>query len=142
MSRPNFINSNVVYHDNSKEYNIDARGKDLASVLRACEAQDTQSKHQDKPEPEDVQAVDTSFFCTQQFSADIIEKNLRQAIHLASSKADACRRILALETYGYIVLSNEPDDRKAELINPFAAPRYIFTQDDFINARRRKSNVK
>ena len=91
-----------------------------------------------KPEPEDVEPVDTSFFCTGQFAPDIIEKNIRQAIQLASSKADACRRILALETYGYIVLSNVPDDRKAELINPFAAPKYTFTPDDFINARRPK----
>ena len=40
MSRPTFINSKVVYHDNSKEYNIDARGKDLSSVIRACQAED------------------------------------------------------------------------------------------------------
>lgn len=40
MSKPNFFQSNVVYHDNSTEYNIDARGNDLASVLRACEAED------------------------------------------------------------------------------------------------------
>ena len=89
-------------------------------------------------EAENVEPVDTSFFCTGQFAPDIIEKNIRQAIQLASSKADACRRIMALETYGYIVLSNVPDDRKAELINPFAVPKYTFTQDDFINARRQK----
>jgi hypothetical protein len=28
------------YHDNSTEYNIDARGKDLAEVLRACQTED------------------------------------------------------------------------------------------------------
>ena len=28
------------YHDNSREYHIDARGKDLASVMRAIEAED------------------------------------------------------------------------------------------------------
>ncbi len=30
------------YHDNSTEYNIDARGKDLAEVLRAIEAEDVE----------------------------------------------------------------------------------------------------
>ena len=40
MSRPNFFNSKVVYHDNSREYNIDARGRDLTSILHACEAED------------------------------------------------------------------------------------------------------
>ena len=39
MSRPNFFNSKVVYHDNSREYNIDARGKDLTSVIRALETE-------------------------------------------------------------------------------------------------------
>ena len=96
-----------------------------------------------KPEPEDIEPIDTSFFCTQQFAPDIIEKNIRQAIHLASNKADACRRIMALETYGYIVLSNVNDARKAELINPFAIPKFTFTQDDFKNARRyARSNTK
>ena len=84
---------------------------------------------------EDVTPVDTSFFCTQQFTPDIIEKNLRQAINLASSKADACRRIMALEPLGYVLLSNVKDDRKAELINPFAAPKYTLHGDDFRKAR-------
>lgn len=44
MSRPNFFNSNVVYHDNSTEYNIDARGRDLASILRACNTEDIQAE--------------------------------------------------------------------------------------------------
>lgn len=87
---------------------------------------------------EDVTPIDTSFFCTDRYSSDIIEKNIRQAINLSTSKADACRRIKSLETYGYITLSNVNDARKAELINPFAAPKYIFTEDDFINARRSK----
>ena len=55
---------------------------------------------------EDVVPIDTFFFSTQQFTEDIIEKNLRQAITLASSKADACRRIMASETLGYVLLSN------------------------------------
>jgi hypothetical protein len=84
---------------------------------------------------DDVQEVDTSFFCTKQFAADIIEKNLRQAIETASSKADACRRIMALETQGYILLSNVKDDRKAELINPFSMPKYNLHGDDFRKAR-------
>ena len=86
---------------------------------------------------DDVQEVDTSFFCTNQFTADIIEKNLRQAIETASSKADACRRIMALETQGYILLSNVKDDRKAELINPFSMPKYNMTGQDFRQARNR-----
>ena len=84
---------------------------------------------------EDVVPIDTSFFCTQQFTSDIIEKNLRQAITLASSKADACRRIMALEPLGYVTLSNVTDERKAELVNPFAMPKYRLTGEDFKKAR-------
>ena len=40
MSKPVFLNSKVVYHDNSKEYHIDARGKDLAEVIRAIDVRD------------------------------------------------------------------------------------------------------
>lgn len=84
---------------------------------------------------EDVTPVDTSFFCTQQFTEDIIEKNLRQAIESASSKAEACRRIMALEPLGYVLLSNVTDERKAELVNPFAMPKYRLTGEDFKKAR-------
>ena len=91
------------------------------------------------PSVEDVVPVDTSFFCTQLFSEDIIEKNLRQAISLASSKADACRRVMALEPLGYVVLSNVTDERKAELINPFASPKFILCGDDFTKARNRRT---
>ena len=86
---------------------------------------------------EEILEVDTSFFCTNQYSEDIIEKNLRQAISLASSKADACRRIMALEPLGYVLLSNVTDERKAELVNPFAMPRFHLSGIDFAKARYR-----
>ncbi len=88
---------------------------------------------------EEILEVDTSFFCTNQYSEDIIEKNLRQAISLASSKADACRRVMDLEPLGYVVLSNVTDERKAELINPFASPKFILCGDDFTKARNRRT---
>ncbi|MBR0194903.1 MAG: hypothetical protein IJQ32_01475 [Paludibacteraceae bacterium] len=41
MSKPVFNNSFIgSYTDNSREYNIDARGKDLSSILRAIDAED------------------------------------------------------------------------------------------------------
>ena len=88
---------------------------------------------------DDVVPVDTSFFCTLQYTEDIIEKNLRQAISLASSKADACRRVMDLEPLGYVVLSNVTDERKAELVNPFASPKFILCGDDFTKARNRRT---
>ena len=88
---------------------------------------------------EDITPVNTSFFCTTRFTSDIIEKNLRQAIESASSKADACRRVMDLEPLGYVVLSNVTDERKAELINPFASPKFILCGDDFTKARNRRT---
>lgn len=49
MSKPVFLNSKVVYHDNSREYHIDARGKDFASVMRALEADDVEPVMQEEP---------------------------------------------------------------------------------------------
>ena len=86
---------------------------------------------------EEVHASDTSFF-TSRFPHETIVKNLREAIDFASSKADACRRIMALETQGYIILSNVSDDRKAELINPYAQPKFTLTGEDFKKARNRR----
>ena len=100
----------------------------------------SKSRERDEKDVEDVSSVDTSFFCTNRFTTDIIEKNIRQAIDLASSKADACRRIMALEIQGYIVLSNVTDERKAELINPFAVPKYAFCGEDFKKARNRPTD--
>lgn len=132
MSRPTFINSNVVYHDNSTEYNIDARGKDVDSIIRKCGAEQT------KPtKTEDVEPIDTSFFGTDKYPADVCEKNLREAIDGASGKADACRRIMLADTCGYIHIRQFSDARKAELINPFAQPKYTFTYSDFTKARNR-----
>ena len=81
-----------------------------------------------------------SFFGTDKFAADICEKNLRETIANAKSKADACRNIMTLDTCGYLHIRHLTDARKAELINPFAAPKYVFTEDDFKKARNRKSS--
>ena len=56
MSCPNFFNSKVVYHDNSREFNIDARGRDLSSVLQACETDDVE------PVEEESEQVDSIIF--------------------------------------------------------------------------------
>ena len=134
MSRPTFINSNVVYHDNSTEYNIDARGKDVDSIIRKCGAEEAK-----RTNTEDIEPVDTSFFGTDKFPADVCEKNLREAIDGASGKADACRRIMLADTCGYIHIRQYPDARKAELINPFSAPKFTFNGNDFAQARNRKT---
>ena len=120
------------------QQNIDIHDNPHANIY-ACPQRDQATSvagENQSDESEDSKSTDTSFFCTDRFADDIVEKNIRQAIQLASSKADACRRIMALETYGYIVLSNVNDARKAELINQFAASKYTFKDDDFSYTRR------
>lgn len=90
---------------------------------------------------EEVRSSDTSFF-TSRFPAETVIKNIREAIDFASSKADACRRIMALETQGYIILSNVGDDRKAELINPYAQHKFTLTGEDFKKARNNPPKKK
>lgn len=90
---------------------------------------------------EEVRSSDTSFF-TSRFPAETTKKNIREAIDFASSKADACRRIMALETQGYIILSNVGDDRKAELINPYAQHKFTLTGEDFKKARNNPPKKK
>ena len=117
--------------------NISTSATQIAELFRSFTS-DRQTAETEK-QAEDVTPVDTSFFCTQQFASDIIEKNLRNAIASASSKADACRRIMALDTQGYILISNVGDDCKAKLINPFASPKFTFCGDDFTKARNRRT---
>ena len=112
--------------------NISMSATQIADLVRSFMSDDSLEKSSDA---EDVRPIDTSFFCTQQYTEDIIEKNLRQAISLASSKADACRRVMALEPLGYVILSNVTDERKAELVNPFAMPRFRLSGEDFRKAR-------
>lgn len=97
--------------------------------------QTMQVQKNNRPEPEDIEPIDTSFFGTEKFAIDICEKNLRETIINASSKTEACRNIMTLDTCGYIHIRQYSDARKAELINPYAAPKYVFTEKDFANAR-------
>ena len=122
-------------HLDIRHSNINMSASSLAELVRSVRS--NASNENTTRDAEDITPVDTSFFCTTRFTSDIIEKNLRQAIESASSKADACRRVMDLEPLGYVVLSNVTDERKAELINPFASPKYTFTDDDFCKARCR-----
>lgn len=120
---------------NHNDITINTPSANVSEIIRSC----TQDTTTNKPEPEDVVQVDTSFFGVDKFPEDVCEKNLREAITGASSKADACRRIMLADTCGYIHIKQYTDEYKAKLINPYAAPLYTFTDDDFKKARNRKN---
>ena len=127
----------AIHNDHHKEVTVNASAANVADIIKSFMQDD--EPQEAKVQFEDITPIDTSFFCTDHFAPDIIEKNLRQAIELASSKADVCRRIMALEPLGYVVLSNVTDERKAVLINQFAMPKYKLTGFDFTKARNRKN---
>lgn len=130
----NYINHIGTYNDHSKSITINGANTNVADLIRTF-MQDEPTK--EKPEPEDVSPIDTSFFGTDNYSEDICRKNLMEAIEYATGKADACRRIMLADTCGYIHIRQFSDARKAELINQFSAPKYVFTDDDFCKARNR-----
>lgn len=78
MSRPNFFNSKVVYHDNSREYNIDARGKDLTSVLQTIQTEDVASA-EDKPEQKSEYFPYLTKKCIEQKRVDTVEAEIQAA---------------------------------------------------------------
>ena len=129
--------SGAIHNDNHKEVTVNASASNVADIIKAFMQDDEQQDL--KAQVEDITPIDTSFFCTDRFTSDIIEKNIRQAIELASSKADACRRIMALEPLGYVVLSNVTDERKAFLVNQFSMPKFNLTGFDFTKARNRRN---
>lgn len=130
----NNFGGTINYNDHHKEFTISGASTNVSEIVRSFFSEDSKPQNEEV-EPEDVSPIDTSFFTSYPFSPEMIEKNLRQAISLASSKADVCRRLMALETQGYIILSNLTDERKAEVINPFAAPKFSLNAADFKKAR-------
>ena len=113
MSRPTFINSKVVYHDNSREYNIDARGKDLASVMRALDAEDISPFQAEKTEP-------NSLFCRitkaayEKGVAQNVEDDLRSA---CVSAPKLVKKVKLNEALGYLDTEDLPSTDLYDLLN-------------------------
>lgn len=90
----------------------------------------------------DVPEPDSSFFdLTGKMTYDICRKQLLDNINSASSKADACRKIMSSDTCGYFMLRDKGDGEKAKAINPWVPltnKNYVFKGDDFCKARNNK----
>lgn len=99
MSRPNFFNSKVVYHDNSREYNIDARGKDLTSVLQTIQTEDVASA-EDKPEQKSEYFPYLTKKCIEQKRVDAVEAEIQAA--RKGTAEDMWRTLWNNENMGYI----------------------------------------
>ena len=64
----NYINHIGTYNDHSKSITINGANTNVADLIRTF-MQDEPTK--EKPEPEDIAPLDTSFFGTDRFTADI-----------------------------------------------------------------------
>lgn len=105
MSRPNFFNSKVVYHDNSTEYNIDARGKDLTSVLQTIQTEDV-TPVEDKPEQKSEYFPYLTKKCIEQKRVDTVEAEIQAA--RKGTAEDMWRTLWNNENLGYLEV--EPVD--------------------------------
>ncbi len=115
MSKPVFLNSKVVYHDNSREYNINAQGKDLASVLRAIEAEDVEPI-----QAEPVQSPSGELF--KYIHPSVTDDNERLQIHRevanlvqTLSLPDICKYLWEMKTNNKVYLNVRPEAMFSEL---------------------------
>ena len=136
MSRPNFFNSKVVYHDNSREYNIDARGRDLAAIIQACEADDIEPTNEDAGTNS---TIPPDFFCiTARFTEENIRERLNAELSLATTKIDYCRALYRLQYIGCININQYASDaQRAIVFNRFQS-KFNLSPSDFCKARANK----
>ena len=135
MSRPNFFNSKVVYHDNSREYNIDARGRDLASVLQACEANDIEPVQEEKPD------MDTNYFpyltkkCIEQQRVDAVEAEIQAA--RKGTAEDMWRTLWNNENLGYVEVEHIDATKLYRAIEKWYG-KLPYTDRNFRGARNKR----
>lgn len=104
MSKPVFLNSKVVYHDNSREYHIDARGRDLSEIMRAIDPEDVTPEDASSSSAPDVRS-EKSLFC--RITKAAYEKGVAQQVDdaLRSATVSAPKLIKAInlnEALGYL----------------------------------------
>lgn len=118
MSKPTFINSSVVYHDYSTEYHIDARGNDLASVLRACDAnevEDIQPIQEEKSKPKGICPCITKA-AHDAGKAQDVDSELRSA---STSAPKLVKAITTNEALGYVDTKNMTSEDLYNLLNEY-----------------------
>ena len=103
------------YHDNSTEYNIDARGKDLASVLRAALAEDVEPI-----QAEPVQSPSGELF--KYIHPSVTDDNERLQIHRevvnlvqSLSLPEICKYLMDMRDKNKVYLNVRPEAMFSEL---------------------------
>lgn len=88
------------YHDNSTEYNIDARGKDLAAVMRAIDAEDITPVQEEKPDNGNDHFPYLTKKCFEQKQVDAVEAEIQAA--KTGTAEDMWRTLWDNENMGYL----------------------------------------
>ena len=88
------------YHDNSTEYNIDARGKDLAAVMRAIDAEDVTPVQEEKPDNGKDHFPYLTKKCFEQKQVDAVEAEIQAA--KTGTAEDMWRTLWDNENMGYL----------------------------------------
>ncbi|MBQ6791534.1 MAG: hypothetical protein IJP76_08865 [Paludibacteraceae bacterium] len=102
MSKPVFFNSKVVYHDNSREYNIDARGRDLSEVIRTIDTQDVVPVQEEKPESKSEHFPYLTQKCFDEKRVSTIEAEIQAA--RKGTAEDMWRTLWNNENLGYVAV--------------------------------------
>lgn len=109
------LGGTIHYHDNSREYNINAQGKDLASVLRAIEAEDVEPI-----QAEPVQSPSGELF--KYIHPSVTDDNERLQIHRevanlvqTLSLPDICKYLWEMKTNNRVYLNVRPEAMFSEL---------------------------
>ncbi len=102
----------VNYHDNSKNYHIDANNKDLASVIRALDAEDVTPVQEEKPAK--------GLFC--RITQAAYDKGVAQKVDddLRSASVSAPKLVKALnlnDALGYTDTLNLPSTDLYDMLN-------------------------
>ncbi len=80
MSKPVFLNSKVVYHDNSREYHIDARGRDLSEIMRAIDPEDITPSEDSSFPSDNLSDISNSIIFTKKAKLEHKEPYIIQAL--------------------------------------------------------------
>ena len=108
------------YNDNSKEYHIDARGKDLASVMRALDAEDITPADDLSSSVIPESNSGKSLFC--RITQAAYDKGVAQQVDddLRSASVSAPKLVKALNTndaLGYTDTKNLPSTKLFKMLN-------------------------
>lgn len=121
----------VNYHDNSKNYHIDANGRDLTSIIKACDTEDVEPVQEEKPAK--------GLFC--RITKAAYDKGVAQKVDddLRSASVSAPKLVKALNTndaLGYTDTKNLPSTDLYDMLNEhYGLP---FKSHAFSVARRKK----